>query len=185
MTRMRLSHSLLISLTAAWLALSALAIPLDALAQTQALEPDLKAAIITNMLLFVEWPARSSFPADQLTICQQGNSPVAAALARLDGKTIRNKLVRVLLISSGNAAECQALYLSPGNLVALDKAMSMAGSSPILIASDSPEYFQQGTMLNLELVAGRIVFDIDLRAVLKAGLQVSSKALRMARQVAE
>ena len=182
---MRLSHSLLKSLTTAWLALSALVSPLDALAQTQAPEPDLKAAIITNMLLFVEWPARSSFPADQLTICHQGNSPVAAALAQLDGKTIRNKLVRVVLVKSGNAADCQALYLSPGNMAALDKALTMMSSLPVLIASDSPEYFQRGTMLNLELVAGRIVFDIDLRAAQKAGLQVSSKALRMARQVAE
>jgi len=178
---MRPSHSLLKSLTAAWLALTAQ----GALAQTQAPEPDLKAAIITNMLLFVEWPARSAFPADQLTICNQGDGPVAKALAKIDQKTVRNKLVKVLAVNSANAAECQALYISPNGLVALEKTMSMVGSSPVMIASDSPEYFQRGTMLNLELVDGRIVFDIDLRAAQRAGLQVSSKALRMARQVAE
>lgn len=185
MTQMRLPPSLRKSFATAWLALSALTTAQGALAQTQAPEPDLKAAIITNMLLFVEWPARGSFPADQLTICYQGNGPVAAALAQLDGKTVRNKSVRVVLVNTVNAAECQALYLSPGNVATLDKILNMMGSSPVLIASDSPEYFQHGTMLNLELVAGRIVFDIDLRSVQKAGLQVSSKALRMARQVAE
>ena len=178
---MRLTPSLCKSVTAAWLALSAL----GAVAQTQAPEPDLKAAIITNMLLFVEWPARSLPPTDQLTICYQGAGPVAGALAQLDGKTVRNKQVKTLVVNSGNIAECQALYLSPGGVATLDKTISMVGSSPILIASDSPEYFQHGSMLNLELVGGRIVFDIDLRAAQKAGLQVSSKALRMARRVTE
>lgn len=178
---MRLSHSLLKSLTAAWLALSMPGV----LAQTQAPEPDLKAAIIANMLLFVDWPARSAFPADQLTICHQGNSPVVAALELLDGKTVRNKLVKVLAGNSENIAECQALYIAPGGIAALDKTISMLSSAPVLIASDSPDYFQRGTMLNLELLAGRIVFDIDLRAAQKAGLQISSKALRMARKVAE
>lgn len=166
---------------AAWLAFSAL----GALAQTQAPEPDLKAAIITNMLLFVEWPARSTFPTDQLTICHQGEGPVSRALTQLDRKAVRSKIVRILVVNSGNVSECQALYISPGSIGTLDKTMSMVGSLPVLIASDSPEYFPRGTMLNLELVAGRIVFDIDLRAAQKAGLQVSSKALRMARQVAE
>ena len=32
---------------------------------------------------------------------------------------------------------------------------------------------------------GRVVFDIDLRSAQKAGLQISSKALRLARQVIE
>jgi hypothetical protein len=40
-------------------------------------------------------------------------------------------------------------------------------------------------MLNLDLAGGRVVFDIDLRSAQKAGLQISSKALRLARQVIE
>lgn len=181
MPRMRLSPSLRKSIFAALLALSAL----GARAQTQAPEPDLKAAIITNMLLFVEWPARSNFPADRLRICHQGEGPVAKALAQLDGKTVRNKVVKVLAINSGNVSECQALYISPGGIATFHKTIGMVGSSPVLIASDSPEYFQHGAMLNLELVAGRIVFDVDLRAAQRVGLLISSKALRMARQVAE
>jgi hypothetical protein len=185
MPRMRPSQSPRGTLAAAWLALSTLTVPLESFAQTQAFEPDLKAAIITNMLLFVEWPASSSFPADQLTICYQGNGPVAAALAKLDGNTVRNKSVRVVPVNVANAQECQALYLSPGNIATLDRTLTMMESLPVLIASDSPEYFQRGTMLNLELVSGRIVFDINLRSVQKARLRVSSKALRMARQVTE
>ena len=183
MAVMWLSSSLLTICTTGLLALSTLLTPMPALAQ--ATEPDLKAAIISNMLLFVQWPARSSFPADLMTICYQGNGPVVAALIALDGKDIKGKSLEIVEIAPGNAAECQALYISPGNAAMLAKTLGLVGSSPVFIAADSTEYFRRGAMLNLELVSGRIVFDIDLHSVQKVGLQLSSKALRLARRVIE
>lgn len=180
---MRLSSSLLKICTTGTLALSTLLTPIPAVAQ--ATEPALKAAIISNMLLFVEWPARGSFPADQMTICYQGKGTVVAALVALNGKDIKGKSLKIIEIQPGNAADCQALYISPGNAAILAKTLALIASSPVFIATDSPEYLRLGTMLNLELVSGRIVFDIDLHSVQKSGLQLSSKALRLARQVIE
>ena len=154
-------------------------------ASAQATEPDLKAAIISNMLLFVQWPARSSFTAEQITICYQGRGPVVGALIALDGKDIKGKVLKIVEIAQINATDCQALYISPGNAAILAKTLAQIGSSPVFIAADSPNYFRHGVMLNLELVSGRIVFDIDLNSVQKSGLQLSSKALRLARQVIE
>lgn len=172
---------------AAWVALS-LGQAVSAMAQTQAPESDLKAAIISNMLLFVEWPAGASAnaaPSDQLVICYQEPSPVANALLRLDGKTLKGKSLKVIQIGAGSAAGCHALYLSPGNAAAMSKLLPVLVSSPVLLAGDSPEYTRNGVMLNLDLAAGRVVFDIDLPSAQKAGLQISSKALRLARQVFE
>jgi hypothetical protein len=183
MAVMRLSSSLLKICTVGTLALSALLTP--TLVVAQATEPALKAAIISNMLLFVEWPARSSFPAEQVTICHQGGGPVVAALIALDGKAIMGKSLKIVEMAPGNAADCQALYVSPGNAAALTKTLTLIGSSPVFVATDSPEYLHRGTMLNLELVSGRIVFDIDLHSAQRSGLQLSSKALRLARQVIE
>ena len=183
MAVMRLSSSLLKICTTGMVVLSLWPLPMPAWAQVN--EADLKAAIISNMLLFVEWPARSSFPADQMTICYQGNGPVVAALIALDGKEIKGKSLKIVEIAPGNAADCQALYISPGNAAILAKTLTLIGSSPVFIATDSPEYFRRGAMVNLELIAGRIVFDIDLYSAQKAGLHLSSKALRLARQVVE
>lgn len=167
------------------LALAALCEPLLAAAQTQAPEPDLKAAIISNMLLFVEWPAKSALHEEQLVICYQDSSPVATALIRLDGKAIKGRTLKVAPFNAGHPGACHALYISPENAAGLGKILSMLGSSPILLAGDAAEYPQRGIMLNLELDSGRIAFDIDLQAAQKAGLQISSKALRLARQVIE
>lgn len=156
-------------------------------ARAQAPEPDLKAAIISNMLLFVDWPAASlpSAPSDQLVVCYQGSSPVADALVRLDGKSVKGKLLKVVQAGNATAGQCHAFYLAPGNAGNLGAILPELGKAPIFVAADSPEYAKRGVMLNLDLSGGRVVFDIDLRSAQKAGLQISSKALRLARQVIE
>lgn len=160
----------------------------SAWAQTQAPEPELKAAIISNMLLFVEWPPAKaaspmSAPEDQLVVCYQNASPVADALRRLDGKSVKGKLLKVMQASDSDISRCHAIYVAPGNVANLESLLPALAGSPVLVAADSPEYSKRGVMLNLDLAGGRVVFDIDLRAAQKAGLQISSKALRLARQV--
>ncbi len=169
------------------IAIVQLALLPSAQAQTQAPEPDLKAAIISNMLLFVEWPTAGSMsaPDDQLVVCFQESSPVAEALLRLDGKSVKGKLLKVMQASSSVAGRCHAFYLAPGNAANLGNILPVLSKLPILVAADSPEYSKQGVMLNLDLAGGRVVFDIDLHSAQKAGLQISSKALRLARQVIE
>lgn len=170
-------------------AIAALALPLSVKAQTQAPESDLKAAIISNMLLFVEWPSAAlnpnPAPENQLVVCYQSASPVAEALLRLDGKSVKGKSLKVMQVDGTNAGRCHALYLAPGNAASLGNILQGLGGAPVLVAADSSEYSSRGVMLNLDLNSGRVVFDIDLRSAQKAGLQISSKALRLARQVIE
>ena len=166
-------------------ALSAFIASQETQAQTKASEPELKAAIISNMLLFVEWPKSPSLPADQLTICFVDASPVANALLQLNGKNIKGKSLKVMPLLANNAGECHALYVSPANSANLNKTLAGLATLPIFLTGDSDGFLRQGGMLNLELVGDHIVFDINLRGAQKAGLQISSKALRLARQVIE
>ena len=154
-------------------------------AQMRAPEPELKAAIIINMALFVDWPTLSSLPADKLAICFLDESPVATALAKAQGKNLRNRAITVNKVRLDVLHECHLVYLSANERGQMQGILGALKNAPVLIAGDAPELFRQGTMLNLELSGGHVVFDIDLRAAQKAGLQISSKALRLARQVIE
>ncbi len=171
--------------TAACIVLGVLLASDELWAQVRASEPDLKAAIIINMTLFVDWPAPSSLPADKLAICFLRESPVATALAKSHGKILRNRPITVGKVRSDALGECHVVYLSANERGQLPGILDSLRNAPVLIAGDAPELFGQGTMLNLELSGGNVVFDIDLRAAQKAGLQISSKALRLARQVIE
>ena len=154
-------------------------------AQMRASEPDLKAAIIINMAMFIDWPAQSPLPADKLAICFIDESPVATALAKAQGKNLRNRAITVNKARPDALNECNIIYLSTNERGQMQNILGALKNAPVLIAGDAPELFKQGTMLNLELSGGHVVFDIDLRAAQKAGLQISSKALRLARQVIE
>jgi hypothetical protein len=156
-----------------------------ALAQPQAPEAELKAAILVNMLLFVDWPTQASQPTDRLTLCYFDASPIAAVLDQLNGKLLKGKPLRVQPVTSTTVPGCHALYLSPRDLIRLVDVVPNLRSSGVLLIGDSPGYLQRGVMLNLDVDDGRVVFDIDLRSARQAGLMLSSKMLRLARKVVE
>jgi len=156
-----------------------------ALAQRLAPEPELKAAILVNMFLFVDWPAQGGQAPDRLTVCYLDGGPVATALEQLGGKLIKGKPLQVLRVDSATMGGCHALYLSSLDAVSLPRVVANGRASGILLVGDTPGYLQRGVMLNLEIDGGRVVFDIDLRSMRQAGLAVSSKVLRLARQVLE
>ncbi|MFZ2852506.1 MAG: YfiR family protein [Rhodocyclaceae bacterium] len=156
-----------------------------AAAQMQAPEAELKAAILVNLLLFVDWPTPGTASGDRLLLCYLGDSPVASALRQLDGKAVKGKALQVLRTDAERGNGCHALYFSPSEAGVLGKLAPTLRDAGILLAGDSPDYLRQGAMVNLELAGGRIAFDIDLRSARLAGLAVSSKVLRLARQVLE
>lgn len=180
---------MLMSVDRAWRQLITLAVllltaPL-ALAQRQAPEPELKAAILANMLLFVDWPTQGGQAADRLTLCYLDSSPVSVALGQFNGRVFKGKPVQVVGVDVATMGKCHALYVSPFDSASLLRLAPHSLANGILLVGDSSGYLQQGVMLNLEIDGGRVVFDVDLRLVRKAGLVVSSKALRLARQVLE
>lgn len=167
------------------LALVLLAMTVLAHAQRQAPEPELKAAILVNMLLFVDWPTPAARSPERLTMCYLAASPIATALAQLGGKMLKGQPLQVVHADAATLGGCHVLYLSPTDAAALPRLASSRPASGILLVGDSPGYLQRGVMLNLEIEGGRVVFDIDLRSARQAGLTVSSKVLRLARHVTE
>jgi hypothetical protein len=154
-------------------------------AQRQAPEPELKAAILVNLLLFVDWKSQGMQPKDRFTACYLEAGPVAAALTGFEGRQLKGKPLRVVRVEPGQVGGCHLLYLSPAASMHLPRIAPLLRDSGILLAGDATGYLQRGVMLNLDLEEGRIVFDIDLQAVRQAGLALSSKVLRLARQVKE
>ena len=157
----------------------------DTLAQMKASEPDLKAAIIINMAMFVDWPAQEGLSGNQLAICYLTDSPIATALGKAQGRNMRNRTITVRKVSPEALAGCHVVYLSPEERERLPRILSAVRDAPVLLTGDTPEFFPEGSMLNLELSGGHVVFDVNLRSAQKAGLQISSKALRLARKVIE
>lgn len=151
--------------------------------QRQAAEPELKAAILVNLLLFVDWKVQGTQTEDRLTACYVDASPVATALTAFNGRLLKGKPLRVVRVEPARVGGCHLLYISPVESAQLPRLVPLLRDSGILLVGDSAGYLQQGAMLNLATEEGRVVFDVDLQAVRQAGLVLSSKVLRLARLV--
>ncbi len=95
--------------------------------------------------------------------------------------------VRMLLDapSSGQAMPNIVAPLIVMTSVCLSSAILSEAALSFLGLGTQPPAPAWGGMLNLELSGGHVVFDVNLRSAQKAGLQISSKALRLARKVIE
>lgn len=160
-------------------------LPASAAAQRQAGEAELKAAIIVNLLSFVDWPPLGTQGGDRLILCHLDDAPVVAALSQLEGRPVRNRPLRIQRVDGGELSRCHALYVDAGHDPRpLALALQQGGGSVLLIG-DAPGHLARGAAINLEADGGRIAFDVDLRAARLLGLAISSKALRLARTVRE
>jgi YfiR/HmsC-like len=140
-------------------------------------EMPLKVAIAFNLVLFTQWPGEAAWPAAAtLQWCADPAGRWWAALQAIQDRPVRQ--ARISLRPLGRPAEaagCQVLVVDGG----LRGATSAPGR--LLIGDEgSPAW-----TVRLQRQGERVVFDVDLTLARHAGLQISSKALRLARQVQE
>ncbi len=166
---------------AATLATFLMALP--ALAQREGNEADVKAAVIANMMLFVEWPLGGAQVLDRRNLCYLGAGPVTSALAQLDGQLLGGRRLKVIRVDAAAVFDCHALYVAGSEAGPWRRAGPSLNGRGVLLVADSAELSKQGAMVHLDVENGRVVFDVDLRAVQLSGLVLSSKVLRLARQV--
>lgn len=143
-------------------------------------ELSLKVAIAFNLVLFTQWPDEAGWPpGSPLVLCADAASPWWPPLRMLQERPVRQAQVVVrdpARLPDGTHG-CHVLLLD-GALRA-----TVGGRAQLLIA-DGPDA-PAGWTVRLGRAGDRIVFDIDLAAARASRLQISSKVLRLAREVRE
>ena len=154
-----------------------------ALAAQAASPSALKAAFLLNFAKFAEWPA---LPADApVRVCVAGDALVATALVdTLRGQTIdTHGLQAVQLPPDGSARECQVLFVSAAEARRIAALLGDANAGPVLTVSDAERFAQSGGMVELFVEAGRMKFAINVDAVQRSRIRLSSRLLGLARIV--
>ena len=171
-------------------ALAAL-VPLMALAcpRAEAVErTSLEAAIVYNLLQFVEWPGEAAQAAGApVVVCLDAASPILSELQSLEGRPVRRMKLAVRGIAGADDAKaCGALYVdAEGQRKGLAARKAALAGGPLLVIGGSDVAASDGLTVRLAESSGRIVFDIDMKAARDTGLVVSSRLLRLARKVTE
>lgn len=140
----------------------------------------LRAAMIYNLMLFVDWPTDSL--SDTITLCVITDDPdVSRPFAELTGKTIRSRpLMTQRRAPLASIEDCQAVFLSGlDDGLLTDKLTSLEGK-PVLTLATSPG---SGAMIELALADDRIVFDISATHLRDAGLSLAARVMQLARKI--
>ena len=147
-------------------------------------EPALKAAFIYNFAKFTEWPADLLPARAPFTICVLGDAAVADAVERLSrDRTLSGRPIKVFRAAdAGSLPGCQVLYLSKVPAARAAVALASARGVPVLTLSDNEGFMAAGGIAELYFEHGQLRFDIDLEAVKRSHLQISSRLLALARK---
>lgn len=144
-------------------------------------EQGLRAAIVVKLLDFVEWPAARG-PAGDLVLCVDPASALAPPLRLLNGLALRQWRLAVRSAEPGKAALCHVLVIVDS---AAPARLRPAESEPVLVIGSGAPRPDDGVHVYLVPVGGRIGFEVNLAQARRAGLQISSRLLRLAQAVHE
>jgi hypothetical protein len=154
-----------------------LACALPAAAQSPS-EYRLKAAFLYNFALFTEWPEDTG---RSLNVCVCGTDPFGEELDGLRGKPVGERRLEVRRAPAGESlADCQIVFIASSAIAGLPHLLDELRGNPALTVADSPGAASHGVALNMSVTQNKVAFEANLKAAREAGLNLSSKLLRLA-----
>ncbi len=149
------------------------------------LQLKLKAAIVSKLPQFVQWPPGAFGERRTMDICVASPDPFGPDLRELvEGESLDGRRLVVRNVEQEADVEgCSLLYVPEGTLAARRPLLRKAVGLPILTISDDQRILDEGGIVRLRLVEGRIRFDINAEAARRVGLRISSQLLQLAMTV--
>jgi hypothetical protein len=141
----------------------------------------LKAAFLYNFITFTEWPTGTG---NTLNLCVYGPDPFGEDLDRLQGKNVAGRSLAVQRTNSVNGlGNCQIVFITRPMIDNLSRVLDDLNGKPVLTVADSPGAARQGVAINMGTEQNKVNFTANLSAARANGLNLSSKLLRLAKEV--
>ena len=161
-----------------------LAIPLPEAARAQQSEETLayevKASMMYHFLSFVQWPEERA--ASPFVVAVLGEDPVGSILERtFAGKSIQGREILIRRFSGLSELESgHILFVSQSEMRRMDEIAEASRRMNILTVGDTERFAESGGMIGFKIESGKVRFEINLNVAQQAGLEISSRLLRLA-----
>ena len=174
-------------LSAAWLCTLAALVAGGVHARPVASTADVvKAAYLSKLRHYVEWPARAAPPPGGRTVIGiVGADEVANNLAQMPAvrDPVKGSLA-VRRLRNGDALDgIHILYVGDDYAARAASMIEQAASRSVLVVTESDDALSRGSAINFRLMDERVRFDISLPSAQTAGLRMSSQLLVLANSV--
>jgi YfiR/HmsC-like len=153
-------------------------------AQTTSGDAAAKAKFTITLARFVQWPLVAvAGDAAPIRICVMHNSPaLGAAFAALDGQRVAGHPVTVAA-NPRERGDCRLLFIDTSVAHGSAEAVAAVAGMQSLTLGAVDGFLSQGGMVELANVNDTLRFDVNLKALRLARLDLSSQVLKLARQV--
>jgi len=146
-------------------------------ATAQGNDPDrLKAAIVFNVLRFVELPDGGRGP---LVFCVSGNERAADRFRAFSGRTAGSRTVSMRSVRANNFSGCDVVYLGSASA----STVANASARGRLLVGEGRRFIDNGGSVGLVQMGSQVRFEVNLDAAQDAGVRMSSKLVRLAARV--
>ena len=150
----------------------------------EATEYQIKAAMLANFALFVDWPPKAFTTADSpFVACVLGTDPFGPWLKHELGERVGSHPVEIRYLEKAEAApECHLVFISRSEQSRLKEELTFLRNTSALIVSDCRDindFCRNGGMIGFVTKGGKVRFDLNASAAAKAGLIIDSKLKRV------
>lgn len=151
-------------------------------AQAPSAEYRVKAAFLTKFPEFTAWPDGSLAARKAIDICVAGPNPFGQTLAELVADRIVHGLPLVTRrIDSAQAVDtCQVVFIASASPGSRKAYLARAAARPVLTVGDAPDFLDEGGIVQLRMIDGRVRFEVNAEAADRAGVRLSAQLLRLA-----
>lgn len=148
-------------------------------------EDAVKTAFLYNFAKFVDWPPESfKNETSPFVLGILGADPFGPTLETLKDKTVKGrKLIIRKLSRLENFDDCHVLFISGSEKNNLRNILALLKNFTILTVSDLDRFAQQGGMIGLVKIEGKISFEVNIATVQHSRLKFSSQLLKLAKIV--
>jgi hypothetical protein len=154
-------------------------IPLHA-QDSQIREYELKAAFIYRFIDYVDWENASEN--ETFDIAVLGKNPITSSLINISkDKKVKGKTITVKEYQNlDEMGFCNILFIPDKSSYPIEKILSKYEGKPVLIISENEGYGKKGTHFNFVMVENKLKFQVNLKAIKRSGIIISSFLLQHA-----
>ena len=145
-----------------------------------------KAFVLCNFALYVEWPPEAFNSAtDPIAVCVLGQNPFGAALEKAaGGRAVEGRSLIVRQIQSAPPGRaCQIVFVGAREWKHFRGALIAMKGSGVLTVGETPDFARDAGVINLKLEDGKVHFEINVESAGREHLRISSKLLSLAQIV--
>jgi hypothetical protein len=151
-------------------------------AQTTPSEDEIRAAMVSHLPLFVEWPPEKLDPANPvIRVCILGPDPISSPLETAFHSLGLSTNATVVHVNLGDKLDqCHILYVGSGLRENVAPVARLLQQSAVLIVSERPLSSAPAEMVGLPLEGNHVHIQVNLRFAQRSKLTISSKLLHLA-----